>query len=201
MDHGSDEHRNQQPATERTHEPIAGQQRALGGAGGHHAHERGVGDVDGRVQHHHQGIGHPGVDQLAGVVEVRVREHQIAHEAVRESHPEQVRAIFSVPSIGPVCQRTHEWIVHGIPELRDEKQRSHRRRRDAEDVRVVVEQKDVEGLEEEIGGRVAERVAELFVEAKRSGAGGWHVWPSPGRLATSGSQIRMTTLSFIHGDC
>ena len=63
-------------ADQRAHEPVAATGCCARRVARHHAHQRRVGRVVRRVEHHHERVGDVGVDQLAGRADVRRHEGQ-----------------------------------------------------------------------------------------------------------------------------
>jgi hypothetical protein len=119
-----------------------------------------------KAQTKRQRIGDIGVDQLAHVGKLRTGKHRIAQDPVGNGPPEQIGAEFAPARVRAVGDQAHHRIADGVDHLRHDEHHADQRGIDAEHIGVVIEQEDVEDLEEEVGSRVAQAVAEFFLEGK-----------------------------------
>ena len=150
---------------------AVGEEHAVGGEDGlrvrivrHHAEHGSVGDVDGRVDGHHQDIGDVCPDQFAGRPEVGRGEHQYAAEGEGKGHPEQVGAVFAPPRMGAVGNDAHHGVGDGVPDAGDQQQEA--RVRQAQAVDVGIEQRQIIGeyLPEHGGRHVSEAITDFFFQ-------------------------------------
>ncbi len=159
---GAHEQRDDEAAAEGAQEAEGREGDAVIVVVGDDAHQRRVGHVDGGVDHLEDDERGVREEELAGVAEVGVREERVAAHAVGDGHPQQEGAVATARGPHPVGEGAHEWIVHRVPEVGDEVHGADRRRVQAENVGVVVEQEDVEELEVEVRRGVAEPVPDLL---------------------------------------
>ena len=160
--------------------PGARELGALARVAGHRAGERAVGDVDEAVGQAECRVGEVGVEQHAGLADLRDRERRDAEQQQRERAEEDERPELAEPlAVGAVDDATGEDVGECVEDADDEQQRAGRGRRDARDVRVVDEQEHRGRGEGQVVRRVAGAVADdaqlgellLGADVRRCGGG------------------------------
>jgi hypothetical protein len=151
---------------EGTDESVTGQAGALHRVRGHHAHQGRVRDVDHRVRQHHQRVGDIGVNQLARIGKLGAGEHRVPEHSVRNGAPKKIGAELAPTRIRAVSDQAHHRVADGIDHLGNHEHDANQRGIEAEHIRVVVQQEDIEDLEKEIGRCVAQAVAQFLLEGK-----------------------------------
>ena len=101
---------------------------------------------------------------FAGGAEVGRGEGEDADDAEGERGPQQPRAKLAPARVGAVGDDAHDGIEGGGDEADDEEKSSRLGSGQAEGIDVVAELQGQHGLEDEVGGHVAQAVAELLFE-------------------------------------
>ncbi len=114
------------------------------------AHQGGIRHVYGRVRHHHHGIGEVGIDNLARLSKIGIRENQIPEYSIGDSHPQQIRSVFAPSCVGTVGEDSHDGIIHRIPKACKEEHRPCNRSIDSENIGIVIKKENVECLKEKV---------------------------------------------------
>ena len=127
-----------------------------------HAGQRRVGHVVHRVDEAQQGVRHVRVNDLAARAQVRSGEGEHADDGERNRGPQQIRAELAPPRVGAVRDGAHHRIEDRCDQAHHQEQRPGLRRRQPERVGVETELQRQHRLKDEVGGHVAEAVADLL---------------------------------------
>ena len=160
---------------------VRGDARPLVRVFGHDGGQRGVRHVVDDVDDPQRGVGHPGVDHLGAETEVGRREGEDADDAEGQRAPQDPRPELAPLAGGPVGDHAHHRVEHGHAQADDAQHGPRLRRCEAEGVGVEVQLQRDHELEHEIGGHVAEGVADLLSDWEFLG----HRLLFPGRAGLS----------------
>ena len=137
----------------------------MDGIGCHDAEQRGIGDVDERVDHHHQRIGHIGVDRPGARRPVGRQKKEDSAHPERQGAPQQIGSELAPSAVRPVGNGPENGIVHRIPDPRNEEHRPDNRGRKSEDVGIEEEQIHAEELPEHRRCRISQAVSDLLLQS------------------------------------
>ena len=147
---------------DRQHKSVRGQAGAVGQVAGHHAAECRVWQVVRRVDQHQQQVRDVRVRQLPGIAEVRCRERDHRHDAVRYCSSDDPRPELAEAALGAVGENAEHGVEKSIGAPGDQQQQGGGRCSKAERVRVEAQLEHDQRLENEIRRRVTEAVADFF---------------------------------------
>ena len=158
------QHEGHQTAHISEEHPVGGKRIAYLRIGRHHPEQRGIGDVDHRIDHHHGRIGDIGPRQFPRHPEIGSPERQHSDRGEGKGTPQQVRTITPPSAAGTIRQQAHDGIVERIPDTGHQEHGPGGSRRDAEHLGVEKEQIHAEYLPEHARSHVPETVSDLLPE-------------------------------------
>ena len=97
---------------------IGGKDGFLVGVGRHHTEHRTIRHVDGRVDGHHEQIGHVSPNGFDRFARIGGSEEQHTGDGKRSSHPKQIGAVLTPAGLRAVGQYAHHRVAHGVPNAR-----------------------------------------------------------------------------------
>ena len=158
------QHESHQAADIGEEHPVGRERIARLRIGRHHPEQRGIRDIDHRIDHHHGRIGDVGPHQFPRHPEIGSPERQHPDHGERHGSPQQIRAVTSPTAAGAVRQQAHDGIVERIPNAGHQEHGPGSGRRDAEHLGIEKEQIHAEYLPEHTRSHVPEAVSDLFPE-------------------------------------
>ena len=146
----------------RQHEAVGRHAGSFQRAGRDHSHQCAIGNVDRRVDHHHQCVGDVGVNQLSRRSQVGRVKGQAAGDRKRNTKPDQVGTKPAPAGFGAVGDVTDKRVVDRIPNSGHQHHRAGRLGTDAKDVGVEVHQEELKNLPVQVGRCITHAVSDLL---------------------------------------
>ena len=162
VDHRHEQQQGHETADVGKEHAVGGEHVSLLRVGTHHAQQRGIGHVDGRVDHHHQRIGDVGIDDLAREAEVGCDEGEEADQAEGNGQIEQVGTEFTPTAVRAVGHDAHDGVEGGIPDTGDQEHGAHHGSGETKNVGIEDHQVRAEEFPEHGRGHIAKTVTDLF---------------------------------------